>query len=446
MTGAHDDHDAIIDAARAASMVLIGEASHGTTEFYAERARITRRLIVELGFHAVAVEGDWPDAYRVNRYVRCRSDDMTADASLEGFRWFPTWMWRNLIVEEFVEWLRARNMSQPLERQASFYGLDMYSLYASVEAVLLYLDRTDPDEARNARERYSCFEYFGADAQAYGYAATHAPSASCERAVVEQLQEMQRKASQYEQRDGQLAVDDFFFAEQNARLVKNAEEYYRSMFRGGASSWNLRDQHMCETLYAIANHLRVQGMENPRIVVWAHNSHLGDARATQMETWGEWNLGQLVRERSGPRALNVGFTTYTGGVTAAGEWDEPPQHMHVVPGMPGSYERLFHQLDGADDAAFLLPLREEQVRSALGDPRLERAIGVIYRPETERQSHYFVADLAGQFDFVIHVDRTSALRPLDPGVTWHGARRRRPSQQECDVASDPRVTSGGSRY
>jgi erythromycin esterase-like protein len=329
-------------------------------------------------------------------------------------------MWRNTVVESFVEWLRDYNSTMPLERQAGFYGLDLYSLYSSVEAVLRYLARTDPDEAKAARERYSCFEFFGGDAQAYGYAALRAPSASCEQAVVEQLVELQRRAGEYSHHGGTLGADEFFYAEQNARLVKNAEEYYRIMFRGGASSWNLRDRHMCETLYALAHHLQTQGIGEPRIVVWAHNSHLGDARATQMGTWGEWNLGQLVRERSHRHALNVGFTTYTGGVTAATDWDEPAEHKSVVPGLSGSYERLFHELDPADDAAFTLPLRDEHVRAALGDQRLERAIGVIYRPETERQSHYFYADLPDQFDFVIHLDRTRALRPLEPGAVWHG--------------------------
>ncbi len=416
LTGSERDYDSIVDAASECEIVLIGEASHGTHEFYLERARITQRLIRECGYSAVAAEADWPDAYRVNRYVRCTGSDMSASDALGGFRRFPTWMWRNTVVLRFVDWLRGHNGALPYEQQAGFYGLDLYSLYSSIEAVLRYLERTDPEEARRAHERYSCFEMFGEDAQAYGYSAVRRPSMSCEDAVVEQLLSLRENAAEYRGDDDRAAADEFFFAQQNAELVKNAEEYYRTMFRGGASSWNLRDRHMCETLYALQNHLQAQGIAKPRIVVWAHNSHLGDARATQMGQWGEWNVGQLVRQRSGHAALNIGFSTFTGTVTAASEWDEPAQLKRVNPGMRGSYELLLHDL--GDD--FILDLRNDEIHSALGAPLLERAIGVIYRPETERQSHYFDAYLADQFNFVIHVDETRALEPLERGEAWHG--------------------------
>lgn len=415
LRGGPADSDAIIHAARDAEFVLLGEASHGTHEFYDERARITRRLIEELGFTAVAVEADWPDAYRANCYVHGTGDDVSADAALGGFRRFPTWMWRNHVVVDFIQWLRTRNAGQPAAARAGFYGLDLYSMYTSAEAVLRYLERTDPDAAARARERYACFEHFGSDAQAYGYTATRFPDASCEDAVVRELMDLRMHAPEYAGRDGRRAADDFFFAEQNARLVRNAEEYYRMMFRADVSSWNLRDRHMCETLFALREHLARQGVKRPRIAVWAHNSHLGDACATEMGALGEWNVGQLVRERAGDAALLVGFTTYTGTVTAASDWDEPAERKRVRPGLPGSYERLFHEVG---IPRFLVHLRDHEAAAALGEPRLERAIGVIYRPETERASHYFDATLAEQFDFVIHIDETRALEPLETGARW----------------------------
>ena len=369
--------------------MLLGEASHGTHEFYELRAEITKAL-VEDGFAAVAVEGDWPDAYRVNRFVRGGEDD---DA-LAGFGRFPTWMWRNTVVREFVEWLRGRG--------AGFYGLDLYSLHSSVDAVLTYLDETDPEAARRARRRYSCFDHFGDDAQQYGYATELGAEESCEPEVVAQLVELQSAAA----RDGHLDRDRHFFAEQNARLVMNAEEYYRAMFRGRVASWNLRDTHMFETLEALADHLEPRS----RIAVWAHNSHLGDARATELGEHGELNLGELVRRRWGDEALLVGFTTFTGWVTAADEWGGAGRRMRVRPALDGSIEALLHERGGD---AVVEPRDEPEL--------LERAIGVVYRPQTERLSHYFRARLPEQFDLVLHVDATTALRPLEPGSEWSAA-------------------------
>jgi erythromycin esterase-like protein len=417
LEGAAGDYDELLKSLGGSHFALLGEASHGTHEFYRERAEITKRLITEKGFNAVAVEADWPDAYRVNRYVRGESDDADAGEALGGFRRFPVWMWRNRVVVDFVEWLRAYNEALPAgARKVGFYGLDLYSLYTSIEAVLGYLDKVDPEAARRARGRYSCFEHFGEDTTSYGYATAYGAAESCEPAVVEQLLELRRRASELANRDGRVARDEFFYAEQNARLVKNAEEYYRSMFRGRVNTWNMRDRHMAETLHALVAHLSAEG-EEPKVAVWEHNSHLGDARATEMGQGGEWNVGQLVRERYPRDAFLVGFTTHRGTVTASSDWDEPGRRRRVRPALEGSYEALFHE---AGLERFMLDLRAEgRARELLKLPRLERAIGVIYRPETERLSHYFHARLAEQFDAVLHFDETTAVEPLEPGERWH---------------------------
>ncbi|HEV8256378.1 MAG TPA: erythromycin esterase family protein [Casimicrobiaceae bacterium] len=409
LTGAKEDYDPLLEFIGDARFVLLGEASHGTHEFYRERAQITKRLITEKGFTAIAVEADWPDAYRVNRYVRGVSDDAEAVDALGNFKRFPTWMWRNADVLDFVGWLRERNDAlAPGAAKAGFYGLDLYSLHASIEAVLTYLHKVDPDAARRARYRYSCFDHFGEDTQAYGYAANFGLAESCQEEVLGQLIELQQRAAAYASRDGRAADDEFFFAEQNARLVKNAEEYYRSMFRGRVESWNRRDAHMAETLEALAAHLESRGGV-AKIVVWEHNSHLGDARATEIGEAGEFNVGQLVRERYADESVLVGFTTHHGTVTAASNWDAPAERKRVRPALPGSYEALFHEVA---IPRFMLDLHGNPAES-LREPRLERAIGVIYRPETERQSHYFHARLADQFDAVLHFDETRAVEPLE---------------------------------
>ena len=416
LTGAARDYDPLLRLIGDARFVLLGEASHGTHEFYKARADITRRLITEKGFNAVAVEADWPDAYRVNCYVRGAGDDETAEEALSGFKRFPTWMWRNSDVVDFVEWLHERNDGLPPDaRQAGFYGLDLYSLYTSIEAVLGYLEKIDPESAKRARYRYACFEHFGEDTQAYGYAASFGLSPSCETEVVNELVELQRNAASYARRDGRLAEDEFFYAEQNARVVKDAEQYYRTMFTGRVSSWNLRDSHMTETLEALVEHLeRTAGPA--KIVVWEHNSHLGDARATEMGRAGEHNVGQLVRQRHGRDAVLIGFATYNGTVTAASDWDSPAERKNVRPALPGSYEALFHSFGLP---RFSLALRDGgELATGLREPRLERAIGVIYRPETERVSHYFQARLADQFDAVIHFDETRAVEPLERTAEW----------------------------
>jgi erythromycin esterase-like protein/predicted phosphoribosyltransferase len=414
------DDDALFDLVGDARFVLIGEASHGTHEFYAARARMTQRLIEEQGFCAVAVEADWPDAYRVDRWVRGRGDDATAEEALGGFERFPTWMWRNTPVLDFVGWLRDRNdrVGGQERAKAGFYGLDLYSLHRSIREVIAYLERVDPAAAERARRRYACFDHFsGSDGQAYGFAAAFGAGESCEREVVEQLVDLQRHALDHARRDGLPAQDELFYAEQNARTVKAAEAYYRSMFSGRVSSWNLRDLHMADTLDALAVHLSRRHRGHPaKIVVWAHNSHLGDARATEVAADGELNVGQLMRERHPRECCLIGFTTYTGTVTAADDWEGPAERKRVRPALADSVEELFHEVG---EKAFLvrpgvMPSAAETLRS----PRLERAIGVIYRPETERQSHYIRARLADQYDAAIHIDETRAVEPLERTARW----------------------------
>ncbi|HEX8609793.1 MAG TPA: erythromycin esterase family protein [Telluria sp.] len=416
LSGAPGDYDSLIELVGDARFVLLGEASHGTHEFYHERARITQRLITEQGFNAVAVEADWPHAYRVNRYVRAQGLDADSEQALAGFQRFPGWMWRNTDVVAFVDWLRAFNDSASPAQAAGFYGLDLYSLFGSMDEVLQYLNKVDPRAAHRARRRYACFDHFGSNSQRYGHAAGLGMSDSCESAVVSQLLELQKHAADYQRQDGPQASDEFFHARQNARLVMNAEEYYRTMFRGRVSSWNLRDKHMMDTLEALDQHLTDTQGKPAKIVVWEHNSHIGDARATEVGRQGEWTLGQLARERYGDQTRLIGFTTYKGTVTAASDWDGRAERKRVRPALAGSYEHAFHQ---SGIGRFMLPLRHGNAATrALTKPRLERAIGVIYLPRTERQSHYFYASLPRQFDAVLHIDDTRAVQPLDASTHW----------------------------
>ncbi len=414
--GVLSDYDPLIESIGNARFVLLGEASHGTHEFYRERAQITKRLITEKGFTAVAAEADFPDASRVSRFVQGKGDDPDAVDALGGFQRFPAWMWRNADMLDFVGWLRAHNEGQPKsETLVGFYGLDLYSMNASMAAVLDYLDRVDPAAAKRARKRYDCFDTYGGDTQKYGYETALGQGHSCENAVVSQFVELYTRAAELAHRDGRVAAEDFFIAAQNARLVKNAEQYYRTMYRSDVSSWNLRDNHMVETLFELEKHLERKG-NPPKIVVWAHNSHLGDSRATEMGHRGEWNVGQLVRQRYPDQTRLVGFTTYHGTVTASSAWGGPAERKRVRPALHGSYESLFHE---AGLTRSLLLLRDSSaLRQALSEPRLERAIGVIYRPERERQSHYFQSQLAAQFDAVIHFDETRAVEPLERNSVW----------------------------
>ena len=414
LTGASDDYDGLLELVGDRRLVLLGEASHGTHDFYRERVRITQRLIEEKGFNGVAVEADWPDAYRLNRYVLGQSNDLDARSALADFIRFPAWMWRNADVVRFAEWLRARNDAhRDLHTKARFYGLDLYSLNASMEAVIAYLEGVDPAAAALARERYSCFDHVGGEGSEYGRSVALDVMVPCEDEVVAELVDLRRRAAALLARDGMAAEDEFLFAEQNARLVLNAERYYREMYRGRVSSWNLRDLHMGETLAALVDHLDRQ-LGGARLVVWEHNSHVGDARATEMGLAGELNVGQLARQRWPGESLLVGFTTFEGQVTAASAWGGVTERKRVRPALPGSYEALLHE---AEAPRFLLPLAES-APSGLLETRLERAIGVIYRPETERASHWFRARLPQQFDAVVHLDRTAAVEPLERTSTW----------------------------
>ncbi|WP_228530746.1 MULTISPECIES: erythromycin esterase family protein [Myxococcaceae] len=395
----------LLEAIGDARFVLLGEATHGTHEFYRTRAQLTQRLLAERGFDAVAVEADWPDALCLNDYVRGReAPDDSPDEALATFTRFPRWMWRNEEVRELLAWMRAE------ARHAGFYGLDLYSLHASIRAVVSYLEKHDPAAAARARARYSCFEQYGHDPHEYAEAAGYGLTSSCEQAVVHQLLELQQRVPPHGD------PDSHFHAEQNAHLAKNAEAYARAMFAGRHASWNLRDTHMADTLDRLAEHLERRNGHPARIVVWAHNSHLGDARATGMGDEGELNLGQLVRQRHGREAFNLGFTTFSGTVLAAREWDSPGLVRTVRPGLADSYEALFHQAGThAGMPNFLLRMQDlgEAASGALRERRLERAIGVVYAPATERWSHYFEAELPAQFDAVMHFDESHALRALD---------------------------------
>ena len=334
ITGAAGDYDGLLALIGDAQIVLLGESTHGTHEFYAERARITRRLICEKGFCAVAVEADWPDAYRVNRYVRGTGSDSSAADALDGFRRLPSWMWCNTDVLQFVDWLRSHNDALPIERQAGFYGLDLYSMYSSIEEVLRYLDQVDPAAAHAARASYACFDHYDEDSQADGYAAATGLVDTCESGAIAQLHQLQQRAADYMQHGGTSAEDAFFHAQQNAQLVINAEQYYRTMFRGRVSSWNMRDRHMADTLDALGAYL-----------------------------------------------------------------------------LPGSVEALMHE---ALPSIFVLPLSQDSnIADGFRDKCLERAIGVFYLPATERQSHYFFTILPDQFDALLHIDRSSAVTPLE---------------------------------
>ena len=416
LTGAADDHDELLKMIGDASVVLLGESSHGTHEFYRQRASITRRLIEEKGFNAIAAEADWPDAYRVNRYVRGESDDLESVDALAGFERFPSWMWRNADVLDFIGWLKDHNENvYAVENQVGFYGLDLYSLHKSMHEVIHYLEHTDAKEAAKAKTLYGCLDRFGRDPQNYGLLAGSGVKDTCRAEVIQQLVDLRAKEIEYLSKNGRTAADEYFFAEQNARLVRNAESYYRKIFRSDAASWNLRDEHMMEMLVELIAHLQ-SANGSAKVVVWAHNSHIGDARATEMSSRGELNLGQLAREVFHDQCRLIGFTTYTGSVTAADGWHLPAERKQVLPGLDGSVEKLFHQVGVAD---FLLDLtKHNSAVDALQQPLLERAIGVVYQPDSERQSHYFETRLANQFDAVLHYDITRAVEPLARDDDW----------------------------
>ena len=414
LCGESSDYDGLIEQCEKAKIVMLGEATHGTHEFYEARADITKRLIEELGFNGVAVEADWPDSWRVNEFVTGSDGDTVASDALSGFKRFPQWMWRNSDVLDFAGWLRERNIDAG-ESEVGFYGLDLYSLNESMKAVLDYLRETDPAVARTFSHRYACFDHFGGDPKRYGLFTGTGISKSCEDEVISALADLRRKKGAWLGLDGHRAGEAFFCAEQNASVVADAENYYRTMLRGDVESWNLRDRHMMNTLLAISSHLEaLHG--RAKIVVWAHNSHIGNASATQMGRRGEFNIGQLAKEHFGAEAVLVGFTTNSGTVTAASDWDAPAERKSVRPGLAHSCEKLFHE---TEIPRFWLDFsKQKEAAELLHHPLLERAIGVIYRPETERESHYFSASVSKQFDALFHFDETRAVEPLERSLTW----------------------------
>ncbi len=385
-----------------ARVVLLGEASHGTSEFYRARAAITRRLIEEHGFNIIAIEGDWPDAAVIDRHVRGLPQRRR---NVPIFSRFPTWMWRNRDVDDFVKWLRAHNAALPIEKRVRFQGLDIYSMFNSMAEVLAYLDKHDPEAASLARQRYGCLAPYSREPAAYGREALTRGYAMCEGPVTRVLVDLLTRELTLARRNG----DEFFDAVQNARVVAGAEKYYRAMYYGSAESWNLRDRHMFDTLKRIMEHVGPEA----KAVVWAHNSHIGDARVTDMGVnRGELNIGQLCREEWGDRARLIGFGTHTGTVACASDWDGPMEIKAVRPSRPDSHEAVCHEAGGE---RFLLDLRpgiNDALRAAMAEPRLERYIGVIYRPETERWSHYSHAILGAQYDGFVWFDESRAVVPL----------------------------------
>ncbi len=391
-----------------ARVVCLGEASHGTSEFYRARAAISRHLIEQHGFNIVAVEGDWPDCATIDRYVRHRE---WRDGELKAFDRFPTWMWRNEEFDAFVRWMREHNEKRDYERMCGFYGLDLYNLSGSMRAVIDFLDEEDSELARLAHRRYGCLDPWAEDPALYGRHSLLEGYARCEVGVIQMLKDLlQRQVDCFGPE-----CDEWLDAAANARLVKDAEAYYRVMYQGSAESWNLRDRHMFDTLNMI---LDAKG-PNSKAIVWAHNSHIGNAAFTDMGmNRGELNIGQLVKEKWGREARLIGFGTHSGTVAAADDWDEPMRVKKVRPSLADSHERMAHD-SGIE--RFLLDLRDlpPELRGGLAEPRLERFIGVIYRPETERWSHYSEAILPKQFDAYVWFDETSAVTPL-PGEARPG--------------------------
>jgi erythromycin esterase-like protein len=397
-----DDLDPLLDRIGDARFVLLGEASHGTSDFYRWRARLSQRLILEKGFSFIAVEGDWPDCYRVNRYIKDLPDSgSSAREVLGNFERWPTWMWANEEIIDLAEWLRRHNTAQAEERRVGFYGLDVYSLWESLYAILGYLKKADPSALPAARQAYHCFEPYGEDVQEYARAAAFVPT-SCEDEVVRLLHELRQKGRTYPN-DGREA---YFNAEQNALVLKNAEHYYRIMVHGDAESWNLRDRHMTETL----ERLMIHHGDDARAIVWEHNTHIGDARFTDMAEEGMYNVGQLVRERLGDQGVVlVGFSSHRGSVIAGREWDAPMERMEVPPGRPGSWEDVLHQVRPANQ---LLIFAEAQETQEMMHRRGHRAIGVVYHPEYEHYGNYVPTVLPRRYDALMYIDESEALHPL----------------------------------
>jgi len=417
LTGAPSDYDALMDQIANASVVLLGEASHGTHEFYAARAAISKRLIEEKGFATILIEADWPDTHRVNQYINGEGQDKNAEESLNDFKRFPAWMWRNEEVVSFIEWLRRYNEPRMnMQSPVHIYGLDLYSLHRSIEIIIHTLEKINPEAAHKAKLRYQCFDTY-ADPQEYGYAASLFPDKSCRDEVIEQLIDLKKKQFAFFKHNTIDPVQEKLYLEQNALVVQNAEKYYTAMFEPNAvTSWNVRDSHMMETVNKIVS-FNDSNERNHKIIIWAHNSHVGDVRYTQMFAFGEQNLGQFVKEAFGADALSVGFTTYQGTVSAASAWGGDVERKKVRPALSESIESFFHD-SGIKDFLLIPSAHPEMYEFLERTEYLERAIGVIYLPETERKSHYFYAQLSQQFDAVIHFDQSTAVVPLEKSTRW----------------------------
>lgn len=401
INGDGDDYDALLASIGNARVVLLGEATHGTHEFYRERRRITERLIHEKGFGSIALEANWSDAERVDRYVRHLGSDRSAEEALRGFTEFPRWMWRNRDVVELVEMLRRYNEGRDPAAQVGVYGIDLYGVDESITRTISDLEKADPALAKSAEERYRCISRYGAER--YAMAAT----TRCAESVLSVFNDVVQLRSRLAARND--LRDVLFSAEQNARVVKNAEEYHRESRSGRVSTWNIRDRHMLEMLAGLDTYRGSPG-SRPGIVLWAHNSHVGDARATSFKRRNEWNIGQLLREVPNLQTYSVGFTTYSGTVVAAHDWGGTPSVRQLRPALADSYCGALH---AAAIPAYYVILRNPAVAAVFRQERLQRAVGVIYRPETELASHYVDAQLAEQFDAVVHIDQTSAITPLD---------------------------------
>jgi erythromycin esterase-like protein len=389
------------------NIVLLGEATHGSLEFYQIRSALSQYLIKERGFDAICIEGDWPETALINSYINGYVNPNQPETALSKFRRFPQWMWNNHIIVELIRWLRNYN-DNCKQHKVHFYGLDLYSLSNSISAVIDYLQETDPEAAEIAIKNYSCFEHTAHEPQEYGALVKYSQKKACIEEVLKQLEVLRNKSYtiSYAQAN---AIEQHFVATQNANLIKNAEHYYRALFDYNANTWNIRDQHMFETLNNVITHLRHKLHREPKIIVWAHNSHLGNAKATEMAERGELNLGQLVKETNPNTSFSLGFSTFSGSVTAADNWGDAPQFKTINPALVDSYEYLFHALPFKD---FLIRFDiNSQIKAMFSNPKLQRAIGVIYRPETERFSHYYLAKPALQFDAMLHIDRTNALIP-----------------------------------
>jgi erythromycin esterase-like protein len=394
----------------------MGESTHGTHQFYNQRFELSKRLIQECGFRAILVEGDWPDSYRVNRYIRGLGDDLDAEEALGSFKRFPTWMWRNADVLELVSWLQDHNLEKAGQEQVGFYGLDLYSMYASIEAVINYLEQVDPAAAKEARERYSCFDIHGGESQRYGRSVALGVSEACRHEAVSQLVQMRQNLSRFTGEWEFRDMEEWLGATENARAVVDAEEYYRTMFSDPTGSWNLRERHMADTADFLLSHL--DDYQSPaRVIIWAHNSHVGDSRATDMGTRGDYTLGRYMRERHGHQKTTlIGWSTHGGTVTAARDWDMPALNRQVRPALEDSMEEMMHQT--GLDRFLLMCGNEHPAYQYLQKPMLQRAIGVVYRPETELQSHYLHAVPGRQFDALVWNDHTRAVEPLEREGEW----------------------------